>query len=571
MMLTTCTVQGLVFGAFVLSGIRRHRPPGARGWYLLASKMGLLTLLNAAVLVRDLDWISPDVGNAAAGVFALTGIGVAATAYAVFSTESYFGSDRRLLRLWLVIASGFLVAMAWRLAHLISRGEHVGPSTVFDGRSIALALVTGGLPFVSSTVRNIQRRSWAGVALASYPLTLAAAFTPSALGAPVRLAATTAMVGISFAHALVAAASLHPSMIEVARTPNRTSIEVSLVPAIWIIGFNLLAAPLVMSASRHAWMVPAYTVTLGCLFMRRVMRRSSVTTRHHALATTVGDDARAGADASSGPDRALGQDLKAALSESALAMHYQPIVNLNNGAVVGVEALLRWQHPVKRWIPPEEVLALARRCGLDADLDDWIMSTVLRDAVQLHDAMGGPRSYVAVNITPAQLVAPGFTQAVGRRLADAGVDANCMVLEITEHESFGDLDQVGLAIRHLRQLGVRVAIDDFGAGNANLALLAALDIDLVKLDRALVAGFHAVRGKRVLGRTVDMLRVLGLDVVVEGIEDVRLVEQLIAMNISVAQGYGLGGPLALGDMLTDLSQRRLPDLSLVFASGESAL
>jgi EAL domain-containing protein (putative c-di-GMP-specific phosphodiesterase class I) len=547
-MLAVCAGQGVVFGACILQGVRRNRPSRRLGWYLFAAKMALLSLMTGTAIVRDRGWPVPDVLNVAVGIFALTGMGVAAVAYAVLSGRALVRPYRRLLWLWSLVASTFLVLVAWRLAELISGELTITVPMVFSARLIALALFTGLLPVVLSTVQNVRRGSWAGVGIATFPLVLAVAFAPAVLGAPPEAAKTTALVGVSLAHALVAGASLHPTMSGLGGGSPRVATDARLVPWLWIIGFNLLAAPLVMGAARHPWIVSAYTTLAGFVLMYHLVRRSGAARRGER-----GDNVVVGGAA--GPDGELADELRAALAAEQLVLHYQPIKSLTNDTILGVEALLRWHHPIDGWMSPEDVLSLARRTGLETSLQDWILTTALADAVHILSAMVAHRPYMAVNITPSQLVAPDFAVAIGRRLADVGMDAAQLVLEITEHESFGDLDVVGAAIRDLQHLGIRVAMDDFGAGNANLALLATLDIDLVKLDRTVVAGLASARGRRVVGTMVAMLHGLGIDVVAEGIEDVRLVEQLVAMHVVVGQGYGLGRPLPLASLMDGLWRR----------------
>jgi EAL domain-containing protein (putative c-di-GMP-specific phosphodiesterase class I) len=546
--LAVCAVQGLVFAGCILRGVRRNRPSRALGWYLWAAKMALLSLMTGVAIVRDRGWLDSDVLNVAVGTLALTGIGVAAVAYPILVGEDLFRPFQRLLWLWSLLASTFLVLVAWRLARLISMDQAITVRTVFDTRLITLALVIWVLPVVLTTVRNVREHCWAGVGVATFPLVLTAAFAPTVLGAPPEAAKTIALVGVSLAHALVAVASLHPTMTRLASSSARAATDARLAPWLWIVGFNLFAAPLVMGAARHPWIVSAYTTFVGLILMYHLARRSNATGRGGPrVDLVVGSAAR--------PDLELAAELRAAMAIGQLELHYQPIRNLTDYTIVGVEALLRWPHPIDVWMSPEDVLSLARRTGLETELQDWILTTALRDAVPMLAALVAHRPYIAVNITPSQLVAPGFAMVLRRRLAAVGLDAAQLVLEITEHEPFGDLDAVGTAIRNLQALGIRLAIDDFGAGNANLALLAALEIDIVKLDRTVVAGLASARGQRIVATTVTMLHELGLVVVAEGIEDARAIEQLVAMHVVVGQGYELGRPLPLKSLMTGVSRR----------------
>jgi diguanylate cyclase len=348
------------------------------------------------------------------------------------------------------------------------------------------------------------------------------------------------------------------------RTRARSLSRALFFLAVRLIGFSAVAAPLILGASHHPWLVPGYTVLIGVGLVVMWFRSSPtgvLSFGRRAMAepvTLLGDG--------SGWSEDLSADFRSALTTSKLELHYQPIVALAGRAVVGVEALLRWHHPEHGWVSPKCILKLAAESELSEVLGEWILTQALTDSGQIIGATTWAQPFVSVNVTPLQLEAPGFVPLVRKALAATGVVAANLQLEVTEHESFVAIEVAAEHIRQLRALGVRVALDDFGAGNANLPRLAYLDIDVVKLHRSLLLGFTRDRGQHVLRSTIGMLKDLQIDVCAAGVEDASLVRELHALGVGMGQGYLFGRPAPLPELLQRWSHSAGPEADLPRAS-----
>jgi diguanylate cyclase len=236
-------------------------------------------------------------------------------------------------------------------------------------------------------------------------------------------------------------------------------------------------------------------------------------------------------------------ELRNAIEEHQLVLHYQPLLDLRTGEIVGFESLLRWVHPRLGIVPPLEFLPLAE----EADLMGSITTLVLRDALgqcALWSASG--RSVpVSVNISATNLLDPRFTELVRDLLDSNHVPAESLVLEITETSVISDFDRSRRVIQELWDLGVVVSIDDFGAGFTSLAHLSSLAVKELKLDRTFIAGLAVSEGRRNLDlvrATIDLGHALGLRIVGEGIEDQATLDLLADMGCDLGQGYFIDIP-----------------------------
>jgi diguanylate cyclase (GGDEF)-like protein len=235
-------------------------------------------------------------------------------------------------------------------------------------------------------------------------------------------------------------------------------------------------------------------------------------------------------------------ELAVALEQDQFELHYQPLVRLDGGGGLGVEALLRWQHPTRGSVPPDAFLSVAERGPLIHRLGGWVLRQACQQLVAW-SALLGPDALeeVAVNISPRQLLDPHFASRVEEALAATGVDPARIVLEITESTAMApnSLEQL-LA---LRALGVRLAIDDFGTGHSSLGRLAALPADALKIDRSFVQAIPAVGDAPLVRAMVAMAHSLGLAVVAEGIETERQRQYLADLGCEHGQGYLFSRPM----------------------------
>ena len=242
-------------------------------------------------------------------------------------------------------------------------------------------------------------------------------------------------------------------------------------------------------------------------------------------------------------------DLREALDRDELLLHYQPKVSLADGSVVGVEALVRWEHPERGMVPPVQFVPLAEHTGLIGPLTGWVLARALRDARDWWDR--GHRISVAVNLSVANLVDPDLPALVARLLAETRLPPSALELEITESVLMTEPDRALRTLTLLRSMGAKLAVDDYGTGHSSLAYLHQLPLNTLKIDRSFVAGM-ASEGGVIVRSTVDLAHSLGLDVVAEGIEDQRTAIALRALGCDLGQGYHYARPVPVEDMLARL-------------------
>ncbi|MCB1859574.1 MAG: bifunctional diguanylate cyclase/phosphodiesterase [Gammaproteobacteria bacterium] len=236
------------------------------------------------------------------------------------------------------------------------------------------------------------------------------------------------------------------------------------------------------------------------------------------------------------------QEMRLALSTGQFRLHYQPQVEALSGLVCGVEALVRWQHPERGLIPPNDFITVAENTGLIDELGQWVLVTACNQAARWLDADENIFS-VAVNISPLQLLDRGFVNRVRSALNTTGLSPHLLELEITESAVQTHIEARETLVQ-LRELGVRIAIDDFGTGYSSLASLKELPIDRVKTDRVFVTDMLASeRDMALLGNIIDMAHVLGCSVVAEGVEELAHVEKLQSLNCDCLQGYYFSRPV----------------------------
>lgn len=231
-----------------------------------------------------------------------------------------------------------------------------------------------------------------------------------------------------------------------------------------------------------------------------------------------------------------------ALVADELALVYQPYVDLRDGTVVGVEALLRWHRPGHGVVPPLAFIPIAEESGLVVQIGLWALSEACRQAASwVADGPSTSRFGVSVNVSNRQLEHDHFLSEVAAVLEETRVPPDRLVLEITESFFIRDMPAAVRRLHALRQLGVRIAIDDFGTGFSSLNSLSHLPIDVVKIDKSFVDGI-GTRYDAVVGAVVDVAEAFDLSVVAEGVERPEQVERLKALGCHLAQGFLLGRP-----------------------------
>jgi diguanylate cyclase (GGDEF)-like protein len=238
----------------------------------------------------------------------------------------------------------------------------------------------------------------------------------------------------------------------------------------------------------------------------------------------------------------LVSELRTALQNGTIQVHVQPQAQLVSGEVVGVEALVRWEHPELGWISPDEFIPVAERSGLIGPLTSHVLDASLAACAQWRRA--GHELGIAVNLSARSLHDADLVAEVERLLRRHGVPAQQLTLEVTEGSVMSDPTRALAVLHALRGLGVRLSVDDFGTGYSSLAYLQRLPVQEVKIDRSFVIGLGQTRENTAIVRAiVDLGRALGLEVVAEGVEDADTWQLLAAMNCDLVQGWHLARPM----------------------------
>jgi diguanylate cyclase (GGDEF)-like protein/PAS domain S-box-containing protein len=237
--------------------------------------------------------------------------------------------------------------------------------------------------------------------------------------------------------------------------------------------------------------------------------------------------------------------LQQAIEQQQFTLYYQPQIHAPSGRVVGVEALIRWQHPERGNIPPSDFISLAEDTGQIIPISDWVLSTACRDAKHLN-AMGVGPITMAVNVSPMQFQRPGFLASIEQALTDSGLMSVLLELEITEGVLMDSAEQAIEALQELRALGVHVALDDFGTGFSSLSYLKRLPINKIKIDRSFVRDVITDHNDAaIINGVVAMADKMGLAVLVEGVETAEQFNYLTHCHCDYFQGYYFARPMPL--------------------------
>ncbi len=238
-------------------------------------------------------------------------------------------------------------------------------------------------------------------------------------------------------------------------------------------------------------------------------------------------------------------ELEQALAAGAFELRYQPIVELGGGEIVGVEALLRWQHPRRGAVPPAEFIPVAEETGLIVPLGAWVLHRALQDLARWRrESALARRLTLSVNVSAHQVRAPGFRDTMIDALARWDVSAQWLTLEITETALLAESDEVSADLIELRSLGLRIAIDDFGTGYSSLEYLRLHPVDVLKVDRSFTHGIEDSRRQAALvGTIVHLARALDLRVVAEGVETTAQRDALMLSGCDLGQGYLFSVPV----------------------------
>ena len=246
-------------------------------------------------------------------------------------------------------------------------------------------------------------------------------------------------------------------------------------------------------------------------------------------------------------DRVIGRlqletELRRSVDQGDFVLHYQPLIDLDTLSVVGVEALIRWQHPTRGLLAPAEFIDVAEDTGLIVPIGRWVIDQATHDAAGWQASSGLPLS-IAVNLSPRQLHDPELVQCTAEALANAGLAPETLIIEITENLLLKDTELARARLAELRALGVKVAVDDFGTGYSSLAYLDQYPVDILKIDRSFVdpLGGNA-RSAALVRSIIDMASALDIDAIAEGVEDAGQLATLQSLGCRLAQGFFFARP-----------------------------
>ena len=251
-------------------------------------------------------------------------------------------------------------------------------------------------------------------------------------------------------------------------------------------------------------------------------------------------------------------DLRRALElGDELIAHYQPIVALDGGTVIGVEALVRWNHPERGLVPPGDFIPVAEESGAILLIGERVLRLACAEAARWNATSERPLS-VSVNLSPRQVTSPGMAALVASVLEETGLDPASLTLEITEGVLVTESEATAQTLLDLKALGLRLVLDDFGTGYSSLAYLRRFPIDGLKIDRRFIAAMDtSTQDRTIVEAIIKMAAGLQIDVVAEGVETLEQAESLVRLGCVHAQGFYYARPLPPDDV-AELFDRALP-------------
>jgi EAL domain-containing protein (putative c-di-GMP-specific phosphodiesterase class I) len=262
----------------------------------------------------------------------------------------------------------------------------------------------------------------------------------------------------------------------------------------------------------------------------------------------------------------LAHDLSNAIDSNQLELFYQPIVLMDNKALAGFEALIRWRHPNLGMVSPDEFIPLAEKTGLIHRIGQWVLKQACTDWHDLrplcqHNPAHPP--FMSINLSAPELCGPGIVESIQACLNEHHMQANEMRIELTETIVISNVEAISAALGQLRAMGVGIALDDFGTGYAGLSYLQTLPFSCIKIDKAFVQQMHSSqRSFQIIKSALELSRMLGLTTVAEGIEDEPTGTALAAMGCTYAQGYHYARPMpvaAIGSWITTFGKTALTE------------
>jgi diguanylate cyclase (GGDEF)-like protein len=257
----------------------------------------------------------------------------------------------------------------------------------------------------------------------------------------------------------------------------------------------------------------------------------------------------------------LQSDLRGAIGRSELRVDYQPIVRSGDGRILGMEALLRWDHPARGLIPPMTTVPLAEQAGLVTGIGRWVLEQACTDRQRWFSELDASLA-MAVNVSAHELMAADFADTVTSVLASTGTSAELLTLEITESVFVQDAERALIVLDEIKDLGVMLALDDFGTGYSSLNHLKRFPVDAVKIDRSFVADLVRDRSSHAMFHAVvDLAHALEMAVVTEGVETAEQREEVVSLGSEACQGFYFAHPMG-ADALATLTRTATAGLRL---------
>ncbi|MFF0545378.1 putative bifunctional diguanylate cyclase/phosphodiesterase [Nocardia thailandica] len=257
-------------------------------------------------------------------------------------------------------------------------------------------------------------------------------------------------------------------------------------------------------------------------------------------------------------------NLRSAVSDGSLVLHYQPEVDLRTGRIVALEALVRWQHPTRGLLPPGAFVSVAEATNLAGELGRWVIRSACSQFADWRRRGLAANVVIRINVSPVQLVSADFVERIEDILRLFGIDGSSVCLEITEHVVVQDLVRTRVTLRGLKKMGVQIAIDDFGTGYSSLSHLKALPVDAVKIDRGFVQRLgDSSDDLAIVKSIIGLAGSFGLGVVGEGVETPMAARTLVGLGCYRAQGFLIARPMPGEEVEAHLREGRIAlDLDL---------
>ena len=241
----------------------------------------------------------------------------------------------------------------------------------------------------------------------------------------------------------------------------------------------------------------------------------------------------------------LETDLRFAVQNQEFELHYQPIISLSFGSIIGFEALIRWNSPARGYVSPDQFIPLAEETGLINPIGEWVLCEAVNELERLHaSGLHSPNLSISVNLSACQFFQPSLLRTLKHCLANSSIKPSQLILEITESVLLDNNDEAAKIFNELRTIGVRLHMDDFGTGYSSLSLLRSCPVDKLKIDRSFVRSLADNEADQAIVRAImTMTHSLGKNVIAEGIETPEQLQYLRSLGCSYGQGHYFAKPI----------------------------